>query len=434
MLKSIFERMGAHSTKDNDKADPETWCPYPWFNLNSNTDGSVKLCCSILENHHLKDKLKVFNFGKDDIKDIWNSEYLKSARHNLSSGIKFKHCDVCWKMETNGIESSRKAALRDKLHTIDVEPTALPQSLELRLGNKCNLKCMSCWSLSSSSIYSERLSALKNSTDLPDWMLQSWRKEIQDVDAVDKTWNDSEIFKKNFKTVAPTLKRLYLTGGEPTLIDENCEFLGYLLEAGNTDCAVSFTTNATIWNEKFYNQILQFKNSEIQISLDGFGALNDYIRYGSKWEVIEKNLNKIFALPNRVVIKVFTVVGLLNVKNVTELLSFLMDKYSHRPFIHSPIILQAPQCLSTTILSGAYRYEAAEEIKAFLSKNPEDSHVWFKDGLIRILEQLYHNVGAQTEMDFHRGRSRDYINTLDRIRKMEHPNKREIFERGLSGE
>ena len=419
---------------DTKKIDPKTWCPYPSFNLNSNTDGRVKLCCSITENLHVRDGMHTYNFGKDRIEDIWNSNYMNAARHSLSSGIQFSHCSNCWKMEEMKIESSRVAALRDNLHKIEDGVTRLPESLELRLGNKCNLKCMSCWSLSSSSIFHERETALKE-MNLPDGLAFGWRWEIEEVKSMDKNWYESEIFKENFRKMAPQLRRLYLTGGEPTLIDENNFFMDELIKAGNPFCAVSFTTNATIWNEKFYKSLEKFQSSEVQISIDGIGSLNEYVRYGSKWEIVERNLEKIFALPESVNIKVFTVVSLLNAPGLTDIVRYLLEKFPKRKFIYAPIILQSPAYLSARLLSRDYRREVCDGIVEFLKVNEDTSHAWFRDGLRRVSDFLV-NEGEGSEVDDREMQItfvKQYIDTLDQIRKNKHPQHQDLFERGLNG-
>ena len=413
------------------KIESSTWCPYPWFNLNSNTDGNIKLCCSITENYHITDGNRNFNFGKDPIEKIWNSQYMKDIRNDLSNSRKPKTCDTCWKLEENNLESSRMAAIRDKLHRKGKPVVDLPTSLELRLGNKCNLKCMSCWSLSSSSILAERKMAAER-TDLAPWLRDSWEQEVKDVGAVNYDWFGSPAFKESFKKMAPTLKRLYLTGGEPTLIDENCEFLQMLLDAKNDGCAVSFTTNCTIWNEKFYGLISKFKSAEVQISLDGFGQMNEYVRYPSNWSQVDRNLRKIFKLPPQVNIKIFSVVSILNVMRITELVEYLLENLTNRSYIYAPIILQSPDFLSTRFLSAEYRTAAAERINDFLKSHPmEFNKIWYKFGLKAVVDHLQFGETDDIHRNYNLDLAKDYVLAHEKIRNLAHPHKRELFEKGL---
>ena len=149
-----------------------TYCLYPFTNLNSNTEGSVKLCCSINENiHATKDGMEL-NFGTHSIEDIWNSPYMVDVRRQLLNGERPDACGVCWRLEDKGIQSSRQSAfaeLKDWANPkhYQTENPPLPQSLELRLGHFCNLRCNSCWSLSSDRIYNERKKILNIDNSVP---------------------------------------------------------------------------------------------------------------------------------------------------------------------------------------------------------------------------------------------------------------------------
>ena len=64
------------------------FCTLPWINLNTNTNGNLKLCCSIQENTFiLNDDETPFNFGYDNIEDIWNSSYMKLVRNNTKTNV-----------------------------------------------------------------------------------------------------------------------------------------------------------------------------------------------------------------------------------------------------------------------------------------------------------------------------------------------------------
>ena len=108
-------------------------------------------------------------------------------------------------------------------------------SLELRLGNQCNLKCLTCWSVSSSLVYNERVDIVKKDI-LRDnelgWLEPIWKEEIKSVDNYNiDEWYETETFYSNIRKMAPNLRRLYTTGGEPTLIKANYKMLEMLLES-----------------------------------------------------------------------------------------------------------------------------------------------------------------------------------------------------------
>ena len=238
-----------------------TYCLYPFTNLNSNTEGSVKLCCSINENIHATGKDgEELNFGTHNVEDIWNSDYMINVRKQMLNGERPKACEVCWKLEDSGIQSSRQSAfieLKDWAKPKDYQTShpPLPQSLELRLGNFCNLRCNSCWSLSSDRVANERRKIQQTDDIMPYWLRKEWDYELDLDGKANWVWWENNEFIDSIKKLAPKLKRLYLTGGEPTLIKRNIEIMQMILDTGNTDCYIALTTNLTQWNEIFYNTV-----------------------------------------------------------------------------------------------------------------------------------------------------------------------------------
>ena len=108
--------------------------------------------------------------------------------------------------------------------------------------------------MSSDNIYKERKKILANET-VPKWLNDQWQHEIKSVEEHDWAWYETQEFKDFVDCVAPTLERLYLTGGEPTLIQANQYVLDALVSAGNNKCYVAWTTNMTTWPEGFYDKL-----------------------------------------------------------------------------------------------------------------------------------------------------------------------------------
>ena len=112
---------------------------------------------------------------------------------------------------------------------------------------------------------------------------------INSVERFDWNWFETEEFEYFIDCVVPNLKRLYLTGGEPTLINMNRVILDKLIEVGNNKCYVCWTTNLTNWPPEFYDKLDFFDASEVQMSIDGFEMSNTYMRYPTNWKWIEQN-------------------------------------------------------------------------------------------------------------------------------------------------
>jgi MoaA/NifB/PqqE/SkfB family radical SAM enzyme len=85
----------------------------------------------------------------------------------------------------------------------------------------------------------------------------------------------------------PTLKEVYLTGGEPFMVKGLDKFIDKL----DRNVQLRFNTNGTLTNNKLLNLLSEFNTVNLAFSIDGIGKVNDYIRYGSDWGTIENNLH-----------------------------------------------------------------------------------------------------------------------------------------------
>ena len=328
--------------KDNGMSD--TYCIYPFINVHTNTDGRCKLCCHVYSEDYIQADGHDAILGKDKWENIWNGEYMLNVRANMLAGKSVKECSRCYEHEEKGLQSSRQWANENyKQPLLHSNPT----HLELRLGNHCNLKCNSCWSVSSDNIYKERKKIVANEK-LPQWLSDQWNHEIKSVEAHDWQWYETQEFRDFVDQVAPTLERLYMTGGEPTLIQANQYVLDKLVEAGNTKCHVAWTTNMTTWPKGFYDKLDFFDTSEVQMSIDGYGEHNMYIRYPTDWNKVEENFAKAMTLPEKVQLKIYFVYQAWNVFDVDRLIRWLESRQTRRvDFV--PIFLEHPDQLHSCV-------------------------------------------------------------------------------------
>lgn len=406
-----------------------TYCLFPFTNLNSNTEGSVKLCCSINENIHATDAdNNELNFGTHAVEEIWNSEYMIDIRRQMLNGERPKACDVCWKLEDSGIQSSRQSAFGElkswampkQYQTLN---PPLPQSLELRLGNFCNLRCNSCWSLSSDRVADERRRIQLKDKDIPLWLKKEWDHELELDKQANWKWWESDEFVESIKKLAPTLKRLYLTGGEPTLIKRNIEIMQMILDTGNRDCYIALTTNLTQWNEVFYNTMSQFNHGEIQISIDHVYDKNEYIRYPTKWESIEKNIILLYSkFPQTWKIKHYTVFQTYNYDAIPEVLdwahkhrSYYDSKEHNRLYIWSPIMLDSPGYLDVRIIQPEVREKTIEKLKAYKPSH-NVPNLWYQHGVEQAIKRLEDNSLSEEYCTKKRQEFREFSDTMDRNR------------------
>ena len=395
------------------------------MNLNSNTDGSVKICCAQNENMHLKkDDDTTFNLYEDDIDEVWNSKHIQDIRKRLLNGEQIQECNVCWNvenaekdygghnapkstrldsiqsyMEDDGIFSWLRESIEKNIQsTLEdgwVDETL--KSLELRLGNHCNLKCNMCWGYSSSRINSERLHLLQSKDkDMPSWLFDMWYPSEYDISKIDMMWHENPKFLENFKKVAPKLKRLYVTGGEPSIIEANTKIINHLIDIGNKECHVSFTTNLTTWNIDLYEKLEFFDRSEVQVSVDGYRKSQEYIRYCSDWRTVSDNFKKLIQLPDKVRIQVYNVFQIYNMFETYKLMKW-MDSLSSSGVLKRnvgfySILIDQPLYLRTNLMPWSIRDKAMRLYREFYDYSTYDNeYLDFHGNANRIISYLESN-------------------------------------------
>jgi sulfatase maturation enzyme AslB (radical SAM superfamily) len=137
-------------------------------------------------------------------------------------------------------------------------------------------------------------------------------------------WYETTIYEENVYSNLQNIKLLYITGGEPTLIKKNFELLEKLIDAGYSK-NIKLIINSNMTNDKtnFFDLISQFKEVIFFASIDGYGLIQEYIRYPSDWNQVSKNLTK---LVNRqaenIMIRVAPVLQITNLNNIVDLFEF----------------------------------------------------------------------------------------------------------------
>ncbi len=235
------------------------------------TPNTISPCCAYTNDIKLNSK-----------EQYWDSDQLKNIQKNMLDNIRDDGCGICWKKEDRGYSSLRQHSNQIYSKHMDVNSDKIadqPYYIDLRLGNLCNLKCRMCISEWSSQIAGE---ILDNPNE--DWIDTPTQKVIE-LD--DNTWNTLHKW-------IPYVKRVFMTGGEPTIIKRNLDYIKEIKDIGRSkEVELIFTTNATNINQQFIEIGKHFKSVSFNVSIDAVGELARYIRYPSDWDTIEKNLRNI---------------------------------------------------------------------------------------------------------------------------------------------
>ena len=223
-----------------------------------------------------------------------------------------------------------------------------------------------------------------------------WYPSEYDISKINMMWHEDPKFLENFKKVASKLKRLYVTGGEPSIIEANTKIINHLIDIGNKECHVSFTTNLTTWNLDLYEKLEFFDRSEVQVSMDGYRKSQEYIRYGSDWRTVSDNFKKLIQLPDKVRIQVYNVFQIYNMFETYKLMKW-MDSLSTSGVLKRnvgfySILIDQPLYLRTNLMPWSIRDKAMRLYREFYDYSTyNNEYLDFHGNANRIISYLESN-------------------------------------------
>jgi len=294
----------------------------------------------------------------------WNSEHMRSVRRRMMANETLPECAVCNEQLLNTdvyrsyfnrmfghLRESVLAATDESGYT-----TALPVSWDYRFSNLCNFKCRTCGDMLSSAWESEQ-----RANDMTDWanpknswMLPAVRKQIT-------AFQDTQI-EQEFSTAVEQhrVEEVYWVGGEPLMYEQHWRYMQRMVELGDGNRVYArYNTNLSRVDYRgvnLYRDILaHIRDWQICASLDGTGAVGEYIRTGLDYEAWRANFAQGRAVAkNRRQMRIdftLTLPGLFEVENIQRLAEeFDVDILAKVVFSFSPDIILSPLALPRALL------------------------------------------------------------------------------------
>ena len=327
-----------------------SFCILPWMHVQYKPSGQSKPCCRYDNNQedrdfqeYLKnptvqhdnlselflDRAKNLIIQKSSIEETFNSEYWNKARELTIKNKPISGCHKCYAEEKTDGEISLSMRLGSSILYNDgfihkkpkFEKPSL-EFLEVGFGNYCNLACLSCNSSLSTTWHDNEVALNKTAS-------QGIKRTIfPKLDNIRFDLADDTL---------KTLKLVKFTGGEPMINPEFVKFIGLICERGHPEnINLEIYTNCSyIPSPKLLENLVKFKNIQLNLSIDAFGSVNDYVRYGSTWEgdakqTVSRAID--FWLDQGVNNKGLTIImsttlSILNVFEVPKLMSWWMKKF-----------------------------------------------------------------------------------------------------------
>lgn len=281
-----------------------TFCAAIHHHINLTPKGYIEPCCVWMKD----DRDQEFKFT--ELEKYKTSDQLRDYRQALDSGVKLPHCRMCWKQEAMGQESQRM--MYNKFLTREENKIS---SVQFKLGNLCDLKCVMCNGENSSQITTEYKINQKKFDLLPMPIVNFIKPGLP----VEFSWPESEEFKNFTDKISNDLKEIELTGGEPTIIPYVVRLLANIAHPENV--RLTMITNCNSMNTRLVEILKNFMHVNITISLEGIEEHNDQIRFNSKWMQVAENLQRYKEIPN-VTIKINHVFQAFSVTTLIPLIEW----------------------------------------------------------------------------------------------------------------
>jgi len=278
----------------------------------------------------------------------------------------------------------------------------LIEFVELRLGNLCNLRCVTCNPLSSSQWRSDYLKLAEKFDFLKDkfQMLDkarftSWPTGFADSNVFELDWPESEIFWEELGKLSENLKVIYINGGEPTLIKKHWNFLEYLIQRHlSKNIELNYSINVTNLPEYADEIWKYFKKVRVSCSIDALEERNNYIRFPSNWQTI---LNNFTALKqSSVEVSITQTISVLNYDSLDKFVDYFKGHHVHYNFLTDPVYY------SPAVIPQFYRNKLHERYKTSLPQ-------YLYSQLVKAFGDKEHDLGNMKRM-------LEVTATLDQIR------------------
>ncbi|WP_231621692.1 twitch domain-containing radical SAM protein [Sphingomonas sp. 37zxx] len=345
-----------------------SFCVLPWIHLFADEAGVMSPCCRTVSTGETNIDGDTGQARRVDhpggILAGMNTPAMAALRVQMLAGDRPAACARCYMVEDVGIRSHRQDQnarwakdIPAMLAATHVDGTAdiVLKTADLRLGNVCNLRCRMC------SPQSSRLLIPEFATyhDVPRG--HAYFDRFRRID-----WFEKPDFWAELERAAPSLESINLAGGEPFLIGQMFDFLERMIEIGAAGrMTISYNTNLTLIPERVKQLWPAFKAIRVTVSLDGHGAVNDYIRAPSRWPVIAENLRYLDtnadALNLRAGLATNTAVQLLNVFALEPLLAFLLSELTINDCPNLSIVTH-PEHLDVRVLPPRLKAQAAAQL------------------------------------------------------------------------
>lgn len=322
------------------------FCALPFTYVYIDSQNEYKLCSDATLSSNITTE-------KNSVLEYYNSDYINQIRndmidYNITPQIR-QICSRCIEREELNLWSRREGKVDEiVLKNFQSGNLVIPTSktIKIKFGNICNLRCLICGPYSSSRwVTLEQQIDKKNDKDF-----EILKKKIDNISKkkYKKTFlsdnqgipevhshNMTKLFYEEFFIYGKNVENIIISGGEPFLSDYFYEFLEWLITNKiSSKINLYVFSNGMQLPKNFKRYYDKFKKFVINISIDGVGEKDEYLRTGTifkKKDEVITTLSKYFSID-------FCVTTLmLNVGYQLEIIDYC-KKFNTKPNFHNQLI------------------------------------------------------------------------------------------------
>lgn len=344
-------------------------CMAPWTHTYLSPQTERRLCCASREfaqnfQQYIDSGAGTGNYIPITLEEHWNSEHMRSVRRRMLAGEKLSECEVCndkllntdvYRSYFNNLFAHKYQQVLDSTDETGYT-TMKPVSWDYRFSNLCNFKCRMCGDMLSSSWESEQRQheMIDWSNPKNNWMRPEIKRQIEQFQT---TQIESE-----FAAAVEDhrVEEVYWVGGEPLMYEQHWRYMERIIELGDgKNVYARYNTNLSRINYRgcnLYRDVLaHLRDWQICASIDGTGAIGEYIRTGLDYATWLDNFKEGVAIStHRRQMRIdftLTLPGMFEVLNIQKLANDLgVDILAKVVFGFSPDIVMSPLALPRSIL------------------------------------------------------------------------------------
>jgi hypothetical protein len=382
----------------------------PWTHTYLSPQTERRMCCASREpaqsfQQYIDTDSGTGNYHPITLNEHWNGEHMRSVRRRMLAGEILPECEVCNnKLLNTDVYRSYfwqlfKHKYNEVIDSTDITgyTTMQPVSWDYRFSNLCNFKCRTCGDMLSSAWESEQRQHNMINWHNPknNWMRPDIRKEITE-------FQDQQIEQEFADAVEQhRVEEIYWVGGEPLMYEQHWRYMRRIIELGDGGKIYArYNTNLSRVDYKginLFRDILDHvRDYQICASLDGTGAIGEYIRTGLDYTQWRKNYQQ--ACEHRRYSRqcridfTLTLPGLFEVENIVRLAQDTESEILAKVvFSFSPDIILSPLSLPRALLNrivdrlvANMPFVSLREVLLQLKNRPTFEEQWpetYQDGI-----------------------------------------------------